>query len=186
MKKTYFAWANAQRTAWIEMTGEEFYQFINREENKDRLFIPADDEFEECENSYIYMEVTIEDYREWDRKRKKREREAEKKPIEIIPLEMVIGFDRNGHEFTLADTLSESCERSEYLEELLELLPIAIQELSQEDQQIIKLAFFGKKGMKETEMGALLGMPQSTFNYHKKKILKNLHEKLVGKIFLSK
>lgn len=181
MRKTYFAWANPQRTAWIEMTGEEFYQFINREENKHRKFIPADDELEESENAYNYIEVTIEEYREWDRKRKKRARDAEKKPLEIVSLEMVISVDSQGVALTLEDILSDTHEDNNHAKELLMKLPLALRELSEEERAIIQIAFWGDKTMKETEMGAILGMPQSTFNFRKKKILKKLQEILVGK-----
>lgn len=185
MKKTYFAWANAERTAWNEMTGEEFYQFIQRAENRNRKFIPADDE-EDTENANIYMEVTIEDYREWDRKRKRHVREAQIPPIEILSTEMVLRTDSSGNEFTLGDTLFDDTQETEKKEELLSALSNAISELSEEDQDIIRIAYFEDPTLKETEMGALLNMPQSTFNYRKKKILKNLQKKLVENHFLSK
>ena len=178
MRKTYFAWANPQRTAWIEMTGEEFYQFINQEENKHRKFIPADDEYEETENSFIYMEVSIEDYREWDRKRKKRERELEKKSVEIVSAEMVISMDKDGFALTLGDTLCEDTSEQERLEDLLFDISVAINELSAEEQRIIKAAFSGAKKQNDDVIAAYLGMQRTTFRYHKKKILEKLREKL--------
>ena len=178
MRKTYYAWANAQRNAWIKMTGEEFYQFINKEENQHRKFIPADDEFEESENKYIYFEVTIEDFREWDRNRKKREREAKNNPIEIVSMEMELSIDKDGSSLTLGETLAEDTQDIERLEEQLYALSCAISELSAEEQRIIKAAFSGTKKVNDDVIADYLGLKRTTFRYHKKKILEKLREKL--------
>lgn len=177
MSKTYFAWSNAERSEWIEMTGEEYYVFINKPENKGRHFIPVDDTEPESLNKDIWMEVSIEMYREWDRIRTERKRKLDKEiknpclRISVVSLDEVISTDDNGHQLTWADILSAQDDDTDSI--ICDALSQAITMLSEKEQEMLKDFFFkGKKT--EQEVAIKYGMTQQAFSKHKKKILKKL------------
>lgn len=171
MKKTYYAWEEG--SGWIQMNGKKFFEFIRQPENKNRKFIPADDDLT-SDNAYIWYEVTMDTYRKWDQSRKKKMRKSMKKsekPL-VVSFDDIVCEDSRGHVLTWGEIICDQMESDEN-EILFNTLKTAIDSLALDEKQLICKLFFESQ-QSETQIAEQLGISQQVLNYRKKKILKNL------------
>lgn len=88
MKNMFFVWKdpnwNGVKPEWIQMTGEEFYAFVTKPENKARYFIWEYWDPDHTELGYYKMETTEEAYKDWDA-RHGRENRAETRDMLSLP-----------------------------------------------------------------------------------------------------
>ena len=170
--KRYFIWKdgkfNGDKTEWLEISGQEFYDFVNDPKNADRHFIhqldPTDPEADE-----IYYEATDETYKRWDRKRKKEEYVLQVKkenPVEIISLDTILYYDDDGFPVTLGDTIPAP-EPDPLIEELYEVLDM----LEPEERKMIEGYYFRDNSRKtQKDIADEMGVSQQVLNYHLQKI----------------
>lgn len=179
--KRYFIWKdgkfNGDKTEWLEIGGQEFYDFVNDPNNAVRHFIhqldPTDPEADE-----VYYEATEETYKRWDRKRKKEEYVLQVKkenPVEIVSLDTILYYDDDGFPVTLGDTIPAP-EPDPLIEDLYE----ALNTLSDKERALIDLFFFNNDGKNDSQIAAALGVPRMTLVNRKQKILKKLRCHLVN------
>ena len=75
MTNMFFVWkdpnCNGVNPEWIQMTGTEFHEFITRPENKKRKIIKEYVDPDNKRLGFYRFEVTPEEYRKWDAKRKR-------------------------------------------------------------------------------------------------------------------
>lgn len=78
MANRYFIWkdpdCNGVRPEWIELSGDEFFKFITKSENKHRRFIKEFVDENHIELGYYKFEVNGENFREWETSRKQKQR----------------------------------------------------------------------------------------------------------------
>lgn len=184
--KRYFIWKdgkfNGDKTEWQEISGQEFYDFVNDSQNADRHFIhqldPTDPEADE-----VYYEATEETYKRWDRKRKKEEYVLQVKkenPVEIVSLDTILYYDDDGFPVTLGDTIPAP-EPDPLIEDLYE----ALNTLSDKERALIDLLFFNNDGKSDRQISRELGMPQKSLFNKKQKILAKLRCSLAQNRFFS-
>ena len=174
--KRFFIWKdgkyNGENTEWQEISGEEFYELVNDPANSDRLFIHHNDVYDN-EADEVYFEATEENYKRWDRMRKKEEYDLQIKlenPIEVVSLDTVLYYDDNGIPVTLADEIPEPDP-----DPMIVALYEVIDKLLPEEREMITRYYLDNPQKKSQRVIAEeMGMPQQTFSYRLKKILEKM------------
>ena len=175
MAKKFLVWkdknCNGVNPEWLFLTGDEFYEFIQKEENKDRLFIkmPPIDKGED----EIIIEATKETY---DKSEKERKR-ANYVIQEMMKFETVSVYtfaDKDNadlYEKTASDeeTVEDVVEKSILIGKLHE----AIKTLNEEERKIVRLYYF-KDDATERSVAKQLGISQPALHKKIKKILEKL------------
>ena len=180
MAKKFLVWkdknCNGVNPEWLFLTGDEFYEFIQKEENKDRHFIkmPPIDKGED----EIIIEATKETY---DKSEKERKR-ANYVIQEMMKFETVSVYTFADEDN--ASLYDKTAANEESIEEVVEKTMLigklyeAIEQLTEEEREIIKLYYF-TDGATDISAAAKLGIPRMTFRNKKKKILEKLKKSLV-------
>lgn len=200
MANKFFIWKDAEckgvNPVWVELSGEDFYKFINNPKNSKRWFVK--EYFEDDKNSgYCKFEVTEERFREWRTLQKRKERnedmlianikkhrllnkdEVDENAAKAIP--SVLSFDApisdDDDETTYHDIVpdTESGYEKVEIELMLEKLHRILECLSDDEKEILNYLYFNNTENKgEIEISAQIGISQQVLNYRKKKILKKL------------
>ena len=180
MAKKYLVWkdrnCNGINPEWIEMTGEEFYAFISKDENKKRRFIVLNNRI--CEDAdVIIMEANEEEYRKNKRKRNHEEYlDRYESQILFVSLSAsVYGDDSLCYEDILADD-AESAEEMLLRKEKNSLLRNFFYTLSSEEQELLNWLYVRNKGVKESALARAHGIPKQTLNDQKIRIRKKLKD----------
>lgn len=182
MAKKYLVWkdrnCNGINPEWIEMTGEEFYAFISKDENKKRRFIVLNNRI--CEDAdVIIMEANEEQYR-----KNKGERNHEEyldrcaKQISTVSLsEPLYEGEELYYEDIIADetvNVEDDCIRFQGIQLLREFF----MQLTDKEKDLLHLLYVENHGVKECIVARKIGVPKQSLNIKKIKIRKKL------KIFL--
>lgn len=167
MSKTYWIknkpTSKIEETEWTEMSGIEFYKFINSPESEGRYFIDYDD---------MKIEANKEEYVKWRKEMNHRYYLNEQKRKYIT-----ISFDESGFEndcinngiIEIPNTvIEESIEKPLMHEKVNE----ALLELSNDDMQLIKLIYFHNKN--RTEIALLSNISQQAVSKKVARILRKL------------
>lgn len=172
MAKKYWVKKDPKNSAeWVEMTGKEFYEFINSTEGKGRHFI----DFDACK-----LEVTQEQYRQWQREADHRRYLQQFEDMaDILSLDYLTIDSGISGDYCLVDD-SESTEDKIIRIADMEALAEALRSLSDEERWMIGELYLYNKTKTEDELALLIGKTRQVVNKQKKKILKKL-EKLVAK-----
>lgn len=183
MAKKYLVWkdrnCNGINPEWIEMTGEEFYAFISKAENKKRRFIVLNNRI--CEDAdVIIMEANEEEYRKNKRKRNHEEYlDRYESQILFVSLSApVYGDDSLCYEDILADD-AESAEEKIVHQDRTHLLREFFSQLTDEEKSLLKLLYVQNVGVSEHSIARNNGLNRRQLNRSKQKIRKKLQ------IFLS-
>lgn len=174
MKKRYYRMKDptCQRTEikWIEMTGKEFYQFINSPEGQNRHFIDMDD---------VVLESTSSEARSYriekDHSNYLKEQEKGWTIVSIYALEGEYGC--NGEEVALCEAHNVETEAINRIER--KALLSALKCLDRESRQLIYILYLAKECKTERALASELGVSKNTI-HKRKKILETL-KILVGK-----
>ncbi len=182
MSKKYFIWkdrnCNGVNPEWIELSGSEFYQFINRPENKMRRFQILDNRIDK-EADIIVLEVTESQFKKW-----KSERNHET---------YLDNFSKNYSTVSMSDSLTEEDDLT--VEDIIpdltadvedkvirkaekQAVKQAFESLTNEEKQLIKKLYVKSKGKTESYIARANKIPQKTLNNRKLKIRKNLKKYL--------
>lgn len=176
MSKKYYAWKNADcngnNPEWVEMTGNEFYEFKRKPENRKRLFIELYSY--DINDDVVVIEVTKEKFNEWNKENMRHirnENEKEKWNISILSLdcEQDGGCTLYDEISTEEDIVTELIKNDEYSR-----LYKAINGLDDEEKLIINLLFFKGEDITERTLARKMGISFQLLNYKKQKILKKI------------
>lgn len=204
MANRYYIWkdpnCNGINPKWIELSGENFYKFINNPKNSHRRFIKEYIDVDNVELGYYKYEVNEENYREWRTLQKRKERsedvliannkkhklldkdDTDKEYMNVIPY--VVSFDvplTDDEDTTYHDIVPDYDMR--YIETekkmLLEKIYRIARTLSIEEQRILDNLYFNNpKNLSDNEIARQMNIPTTTFNRKKLLILKKISEKV--------
>lgn len=201
MKNRFFVWKdgiyNDKNTAWLELSGKEFYKYITRPENRNRQFIKEYYDPYDHKKGFYKMEVTKKSYKKWDAKRKKNNRQEDVLDIETIKnylskkddaistkmvksIPTVVSFDSfvmEDSEFTYHDIIPT--EENEMDEILINLVLRDVYHMSRllsvEERELLDLLYFNNPENKSVrEIANVNNVSHQLLNYHFEKILKKI------------
>lgn len=204
MLNKFYIWKNADcngvNPEWSELSGKEFYKFINNPENVQRKFIQEYFDEENKVLGYYRVEVNEEQYRKWRALQKRKERSEDVliankkkhnllekdetvKKAKIIPC--AVSFDEplsedentSYHEIVPDDNENgyERVERKMLINKLHKIL----ETLSGEEQEILNFLYFdNSNNLSDNKVARRLGISTTTFNRKKLNILKKISEKM--------
>lgn len=157
--------AEGSSICWIEMTGQEFYAFINSTEAKGRHFICMDDD--------IVIEANEQQFREWSSEKNHSDylRRCEA-GIETVSLYSDIMTECGSGEELLRDPVD--LEEKTMMKFRCQALQAALAELDSEDDYLLQRLYFAENKASERDLAAELGVSQPAVHKRKNKILKNL------------
>ncbi len=183
--KRYFVWkdanCNGKNVEWKEITGTEFYALKRAEPH--RRFILWKNEDDPMDDGMLY-EATEENYKEWDRERKRKEREDKyvEEHFTVFSIDDPVGTnDEEG--LTWADIIPDTRDEDEELERqeekrrsvLVSKMLAEIEKLPEDDKNLIFAMFLNpEKNMSEKEYAESLGISQQNVNKRKLKIFKKI------------
>jgi len=160
-----------EKCEWIQMTGIEFYQFINIPENKGRHFIDFDN---------MKIEVNKSEYVKWRKEKDASDylKEQERKYI-TISIFSITAQDGSGGENLIEDpSVNIETEIEEKL--LLEYLKKSLNILTPQERLLIKVCYFAEGKITDQIAADALGIPRRTFLNRKNKILEKLRKNMEG------
>jgi len=175
MAKQFWVWkdrnCNGENPEWLSLTGEEFYEFIQKEENKGRCFVKLsslDDE-----DDTIIIESTKEKYDEAEKERKRADYVCEG----MMNHETVSVYtyadedDASVYEKIASDEISVENAIEHVM--MLGKLHDALKRLTPEEAELINLYYF-TEGATERSVAAILGVSRKTVAYRRDKIIEFL------------
>ena len=183
--KRYFVWkdanCNGKNVEWKEITGTEFYALKRAEPH--RRFILWKNEDDPMDDGMLY-EATEENYKEWDRERKRKEREDKyvEEHFTVFSIDDPVGTD-DEEGLTWADIIPDTRDEDEELERqeeerrsvLVSKMLADIEKLPEDDKNLIFAMFLNpEKNMSEKEYAESLGISQQNVNKRKLKIFKKI------------
>ena len=183
--KRYFVWkdanCNGKNVEWKEITGTEFYALKRAEPH--RRFILWKNEDDPMDDGMLY-EATEENYKEWDRERKRKEREEQyvEEHFTVFSIDDPVGTD-DEEGLTWADIIPDTRDEDEELERqeeerrsvLVSKMLAKIEKLPEDDNNLIFAMFLNpEKNMSEKEYAESLGISQQNVNKRKLKIFKKI------------
>ena len=164
-------YAEGSAICWIEMTGQEFYAFVNSSEAEGRHFIYMDDD--------IVIEANEKQFREWVSEKNHSDylRRCET-GIETLSLYSDDVSESGNGEDVIRDPMD--MEEQVMLKLRCQALRIAMSRLGSENNYMLYRLYFAENTCSENKLALELGITKQAVNKRKKNILKKL-KKLVVK-----
>ena len=159
--------AHGSDIEWIEMSGQDFYQFVKSPQNQGRYFIDMDN---------IVIEAPKEMYEEWHREQIRLNYWAQQKAKDGVVL-LSLDSDAIAYHGTGEDVIPDTTvcvEDDVILHTELEPLHAALTQLDQLSYQLIYWLYLAHERKTERDLAQELGVSQAMINKRKKKILKRL------------
>ena len=200
MSNQFFIWkdakCNGKDPVWIELSGDDFLKFIQQPENSQRKFVKEYFDEDNKAIGFYKFEVTEENFRKWDAKRKKNERsedvliannkkqrllnkdDVNKEGINAIPC--VVSFDvplTEDEETTYHDIVPDRESGYEKVEEklMVKKLNQILGLLSDDEKELLNHLYFNNLETKsENEIAKEMNISHQLLGYRRKKILKKL------------
>ena len=147
---------------WIEMTGKEFYRFVNSPEGQYRYFINMGD---------VVLEVTHAEARAY-RAEKDHSNYLREQEMGWSFLSLYTDHEYSGEEVIKDESQDVEAEVIADIEK--EILHIALNCLDTESFLLINALYLADEPKTERELASELGVSQNAINKRKKKILKTL------------
>jgi len=167
MAKTYWVNNNPNGEAeWLEMNGQQFYDFITSPAGKGRYFMDFDT---------YKIEVTKKQYQQWKAEMNRSEYlQRLEDEVSIISLESLIEKedDLMNEELMIDDSINIENEVIANID--MQLLSEAINSLPNDERILIEELFLCENPKTEQEIAAAMNVSQQAINKKKKKILKKL------------
>lgn len=181
MENKYFIWkdrnCNGINPEWRELSPREYYAFVTAPENKGRFFIDFNADCSE-ETSVLMMEVTADEYADWDRRR---HRFNYRQEMEREYEDTFVSLDQevpNTEEMLFHDVVADpdiSTEGDALHEVELSSLRADLTSLTDEERELMDTLYLNNPECKaERAIARELGLPQKTLNNRKKAVLKKL------------
>ena len=200
MSNQFFIWkdakCNGKDPVWIELSGDDFLKFIQQPENSQRKFVKEYFDEDNKALGFYKFEVTDEQFRRWDAKRKQKERsedvliannkkqrllnkdDVNKEGVNAIPC--VVSFDvplTEDEETTYHDIVPDRESGYEKVEEklMVKKLHQILGLLSDDEKELLNHLYFNNLEKKsENEIATKMTISHQLLGYRKKKILKKL------------
>lgn len=179
MANIYLRWKNpasgVQNTEWEEMSGQDFFSFLNSPESEGRYFIKLDNDI--CpEADVIFIESSKEQYDDWfrDYNHHRYLRKAELKRT-IVSLDYIPEGDTEVSLYEM--TPDERCpDVEEYAihSAMLRLLPAVMDGLSERLRDTLVLKYFQYPDKTDEEIARIIGITKGAFRQNKLRALKEL------------
>ena len=181
MSNQFYVWkdrnCNGIDPEWVQLTGREYFRFINDPANKGRCFVMLGNGGD-SDAGVIYMEATPEAYRKWDIERqewkRKQKRDQEYCECQRSLDELVDEDEELSLHEVVADeriNVAEEADRRIDIENLRE----ALETLSQEEMQIINALYFNNnESLSDRKLAKMLNLSKSALNRRKDKIFKKI------------
>ena len=183
MSNTYLRWkdpsCNGENIEWEELSGKEFFAFVNSELGNGRYFIKLDNDI--CfEADVIFIEATKAEYDEWFREFNHhhylKKSEPDEKPNS---LDLTLSGDE-GTEISLYEAIADknSIDPEEFVvhSALLHLLPAALASISQKLRETMILKYFKYPGKSDEEIAEIIGTTKDNFKKNRQRALKELQK----------
>lgn len=198
MSNQFFIWkdakCNGKDPVWIELSGDVFLKFIQQPENSQRKFVKEYFDEDNKALGFYNFEVTEENFRKWDAKRKKSERSedvlvankkkkyfsekenADKRVVKSIPT--VVSFDApldEDEETNLYDIVPDGVNAYEKIENslLINDLRRASRSFSKSERKVLDWVVFNNPENKtETQIATEHNVSQQYINKTMQKIIK--------------
>lgn len=181
MENKYFIWkdcnCNGINPEWVQLTPHEYYEFVKAPTNKHRFFIDFNADCPE-ETSVLMMEVTAEEYADWDRRRhrfnyrQEMEREYEDS---FVSLDQEVPYSEELLFHDVIAGLDISTEEDALHQVELSSLRACLTTLTQAEHELIDVLYLNNPDCKtERSIARELRLPQKTLNNRKKAIFKKL------------
>ena len=166
------AYSETKENNWIEMSGREFYAFVNDPKNKERYFIKFDDD--------LIIECSFEQYKTFKSENRHCRYLREHEPCSLLYSINTVGIygELNGE--AIIYDINANVEDSVLQKLDIEHLQNALKQLSPEEFHLISSMYLSEKNKTEREMAALYGISPNGLHKKKIKILEKL-KFLVGK-----
>lgn len=198
MSNQFFIWkdakCNGKDPVWIELSGDDFLKFIQQPENSQRKFVKEYFDEDNKALGFYKFEVTEENFRKWDAKRKKSERSedvlvankkkkyisekenADKRVVKSIPT--VVSFDApldEDEETNLYDIVPDGVNAYEKIENslLINDLRRASRSFSKSERKVLEWVVFNNPENKtEAQIATEHNVSQQYISKTMKKIIK--------------
>ena len=198
MSNQFFIWkdakCNGKDPVWIELSGDDFLKFIQQRENSQRKFVKEYFDEDNKALGFYKFEVTEENFRKWDAKRKKSERSedvlvankkkkyisekenADKRVVKSIPT--VVSFDApldEDEETNLYDIVPDGVNAYEKIENslLINDLRRASRSFSKSERKVVEWVVFNNPENKtEAQIATEHNVSQQYISKTMKKIIK--------------
>ena len=167
MSKIYFVMNNRENTSegYKEVSEEEFRKYIESFPEGERAYF--------INLGYALMETDEDGYRSFYKEyRRERYIEEEAHRAGQVSLNALDSDELDGT--SIVEDTSEPFEEKILRKLMIEKLPEAIEVLSEEEKELIEMLYF--EGMTERQITTVTGVPQTTINYRRKRILKKLSD----------
>jgi RNA polymerase sigma factor (sigma-70 family) len=157
-------------TEWIEMTGLEYYQFMQSPDSKGRFFIDMGDSVLEC---------SIQDFRQYKAEQNHKEylRKHQEGWITLSLYADEVENGYNGEELIEDDTQNVENNAIHTME--VDALQAALSHLDSKSYRLIYALYLADQKKSERELAAEYGVSQNAIHKQKKKILKKLEQMLI-------
>ena len=167
MSKIYFVMNNRENTSegYKEVSEEEFRNYIESFPEGERAYF--------INLGYALMETDEAGYRSFYKEyRRERYIEEEAHRAGQVSLNTLDTDELDGT--SIVEDTSEPIEEKILRKLMIEKLPEAIEVLSEEEKELIEMLYFER--MTERQITTVTGVPQTTINYRRKRILKKLSD----------
>ena len=163
-------------TEWIQLSGEEFYQFVHSKEGKGRYFIHLTDDIE-YEADEIYIEAGYEEFCSWKRE-DNRHRYLRECGDKILILSSDVQVSEDG---LLIDTLADnkvSIEEEYAEQDERERFRTIIRSLEPEERELLNVMHLSGRVRTERETANELGVSRDMIKRRKKKLFSKFQKLL--------
>lgn len=181
MENKYFVWkdrnCNGINPEWRELTPREYYAFVTAPENKGRFFIDFNADCTE-ETSVLMLEVTAEEYADWDRRRHRFDyRQEMEKEFEdsFVSLDQEVPCTEGMLFHDVVADLDINTEGDALHQVELSFLRTDLTTLTDVERELIDALYFhNPDALGERTVAKKMGLPLMTFNCRKRKIFEKL------------
>lgn len=151
---------------WLQLTGREFYTFVNADENQNRYFY----DFEE----YV-LEVSQAEFEKYNKEKNHADYLYQLcKPYQTMSIDSDLISEFGSGEETIANDDEDITERI-FKSFRLEALNKALSQLDSEEYKLINDIYLQEQRKTEQKIADEKGLSQKAINKRKKKILKKLY-----------
>lgn len=191
--KVYFRWKDANDHTWVEMTGSEYYDFVNSEEGAKHFFVEEIDPYLEADT--IVHEATEADYRKWKSEKvqyfqlradmraqadgisteDKNHRRKMPMVYSVVSFNQTFENDDDDAPTSLEEIVADP--DSLFEDELITKIMVrnAISKLTPDEQEFIFTLFYDPHGTPtERQLESKYGVTHQALNYRKQKIFEKL------------
>lgn len=168
MERQYFRKKDTnekEKIEWIQMSGEEFYQFIKSPEGRKRYFLTWKD---------LVIEASKEEYAEWRREKNHSVYLWEQEKLRTIMSLHGEEIEEYGNGVDVLTDLTADVEAKVILQEEIKALRLALLQLDKDSYRLIHALYLSDSRWTERQLAQKLCVSQNAIHKRKRNILKKL------------